>query len=264
MPKKLWPFIIGSIIAVVALPLIIDWLIIGNSFPSNISNSDWVGFFGGYIGSIMGCFISLIGIIWTINFTREQNRADRELQIRPLFDIRFSQVDHFSFTDSWLGYVAITLFDRDGGSSNEVGAGLLFLKNVGNGTATNIDVKVSVEGVSNKAEFSTQNQKVTTNSICQNEEAAISIDVSSSRKAPDKNEISVHELGFLTYDKEKYPMPEPFVVRLNLSYYDLLSNRFEQELTIKASYFLELTPKKDSKYRCELNLIEKGSPVKFV
>ena len=94
MPKKLGPFIIGSIIAVVALPLIIDWLIIGNSFPSNISNSDWVGFFGGYIGSIMGCFISLIGIIWTISFTREQNRADRELQIRPLFDIRFSQVEH--------------------------------------------------------------------------------------------------------------------------------------------------------------------------
>ena len=69
------------IIIVIGVPLFIDWIIIGNSFPSNIDNSDWVGFFGGYIGAVLGGCISLIGIYWTIKFTREENRADREIHL---------------------------------------------------------------------------------------------------------------------------------------------------------------------------------------
>lgn len=70
-------------------PLVIDWLIIGNSFPSNVSNSDWVGFLGGYIGAIIGAVVSLIGIIITIRYTNEQNKMDRELQVRPYCSIRY-------------------------------------------------------------------------------------------------------------------------------------------------------------------------------
>lgn len=69
----------------VVIPLVIDWLIIGNLFPSNISNTDWVG----YIGALIGSVVSFLGILWTINFTREQNQTDRELQIRPYLDIRY-------------------------------------------------------------------------------------------------------------------------------------------------------------------------------
>lgn len=78
-----------SIILIVGLPLAIDWLIIGNKFPSNIENSDWVGFFGGYIGSIIGAVVSLLGIIITIRYTNEQNKKDRELQVRPYCAIRY-------------------------------------------------------------------------------------------------------------------------------------------------------------------------------
>lgn len=47
--KRKKGLIIGivSLIFIILLPLAIDWLIIGNEFPSNIDNSDWVGFFGG-------------------------------------------------------------------------------------------------------------------------------------------------------------------------------------------------------------------------
>ena len=89
MPKKYGWIILGSVIAAIALPLAIDWLIIGNSFPSNISNSDWVGFLGGYIGAIIGAVVSLVGIVITIRYTNEQNREDRELQVRPYCTIRY-------------------------------------------------------------------------------------------------------------------------------------------------------------------------------
>ena len=89
MPKKYGWIIIGSAIAVIVLPLAIDWFIIGNSFPSNISNSDWVGFIGGYVGAIIGAVVSLTGIVITIRYTNEQNREDRELQVRPYCSIRY-------------------------------------------------------------------------------------------------------------------------------------------------------------------------------
>lgn len=79
IPKKVWWILGISVIAVFLLPLAIDWFIIGNSFPSNISNSDWVSFFGGYIGALIGAVVSLIGIIITIRYTNEQNKKDREL-----------------------------------------------------------------------------------------------------------------------------------------------------------------------------------------
>ena len=72
MSKKIWLLVLGAILFMILLPLGVDWLIIGNSFTSNISNSDWVGFFGGYIGALVGALVSLIGIIVTIRFTKAQ------------------------------------------------------------------------------------------------------------------------------------------------------------------------------------------------
>lgn len=51
--KKIIIILIITIALVIVFPLVIDWLIIGNSFPGNVSNSDWVVFFGGYIGAII-------------------------------------------------------------------------------------------------------------------------------------------------------------------------------------------------------------------
>ena len=70
MPKKRVFLII--VVIVVAIPIAVDWLIIGNNFPSNISNSEWISFLGGYIGGIVGALVALIGIFETIRFTKEQ------------------------------------------------------------------------------------------------------------------------------------------------------------------------------------------------
>lgn len=80
---RLWLWIAIGVLVIVLVPLAMDWLIIGNNFPTNIDNADWVGFFGGYIGAIVGAIVSLVGIVITIRHTSQENRRDRELQIRP-------------------------------------------------------------------------------------------------------------------------------------------------------------------------------------
>lgn len=69
---KIFILICIAMLLIAFIPLFIDWVIIGNSFPSNISNSDWISFLGGYIGVIIGSIVSLVGIMVTIHFTREQ------------------------------------------------------------------------------------------------------------------------------------------------------------------------------------------------
>ena len=72
--KKWFVFclIILSILLIVGIPLSVDWIIVANDIPSNISNTDWVGFLGSYIGAIIGGIVSLIGIGATVRFTKQQ------------------------------------------------------------------------------------------------------------------------------------------------------------------------------------------------
>lgn len=217
--KKVWWVIIGSVIILVLLPLAIDWLIIGNNFPSNISNSDWVGFLGGYIGSIMGCVISLVGILWTINFTREQNRADRELQIRPYFDIKYRDTPTVMSPKLCLGDVRI---DFPGELEvSQTACGIIFIKNIGLGPAIDLDVNVTVHGMAEcNAVFTTASLRTTTNSIQPNEEATIVVSIIHCNADPRTD-------GFL----ENFD----FTVRLQFS--NLLNDRFEQSLKFRTSFY---------------------------
>lgn len=266
MQKKFWFFIVSSIIVVVALPLIMDWLIIGNSFPSNISNSDWVGFFGGYIGALIGSIISLLGILWTIKFTREQNRADRELQIRPYLDIRYvPSTNKLVGKASWLGYVMINEYNNNEAELQETERGLLYLKNIGNGPATNINVDVLVENikVEYRAKFNNQNTQVTSNSVQHGEEGVLSFMILSDSIAPSKDDLIWDEDNrFADWNHVKFQMPSGYDIRIVLYYNDLLGNAFAQELKFKATYEMGYDKEKGGKYHCSLHLAEIGVPEK--
>lgn len=256
--------VIAFCLMVIGIPFFIDWVIIGNDISSNIQNSDWVAFLGGYIGAILGALFSLVGIAWTIKFTREQNKSDRELQIRPFFDIRYLNVEQFCHTNSWLGYVVVNTWDKeDEKNTDGVGSGLLYLKNVGNGPATNISFQVYVEDIKceHQAYYTNQNTKVTTNSILPSEKAELSIDITNSRQAPKKDDfVWDEESHFSTYDVTKFKIPDKFTIRLIMEYSDLMSNRFSQELSFDASYYMKCEKGKDGKYRCELHLSKIGNP----
>lgn len=266
--STVWIVIIAFVLLVIGTPFVLDWCIIGNGFPSNISNSDWVAFYGGYIGAILGAIFSLVGIAWTIKFTREQNRSDRELQIRPYFDIRYLDVDQFCHTASWLGYVMIETWDASIENEtsevpNQVGAGLLYLKNVGNGPATNINFEVFVENIKTeyRARYTNQNLKVNTNSVLQGDTAELSIDITNSRPAPKKDDFLWQDGElFPTYDVCKFKIPDPFSIKLILSYSDLMSNRFSQELNFDVGYGMKYKKDEDGRYHCNLHLKEIGAP----
>ena len=93
--KNIIILIILTLVLFVIIPIAIDWLIIGNSVPSNISNSEWVGFLGAYTGAFLGAIVSLVGIIITIRFTSKENHRNRLLQVRPYCTIHSNNLSYF-------------------------------------------------------------------------------------------------------------------------------------------------------------------------
>ena len=179
-------------VLVFSLPLLVDWLIIGNSIPSNISNSGWVSFLGSYIGALISGFISLAGIILTIRFTREQNKIDRELQIRPCFDI--VQVSP-SIEENWLGRIKISFEGEPSIKESEIGSSGLRLKNVGTGPATDVFFIVYSPdvGIANTTEYDNTGSYISTNSLRENECGTVSISITHRMKQLNSNDVIDHE-----------------------------------------------------------------------
>ncbi|WMM26673.1 hypothetical protein RBU61_08340 [Tissierella sp. MB52-C2] len=85
--KKQILLAIFIIIATVLIPVLIDYLIIGNNMYSNIKNEDWVGFLGGYIGSIIGAITALIVVYLTILDNRKSRDEEYKLNNRALLSV---------------------------------------------------------------------------------------------------------------------------------------------------------------------------------
>ncbi|MSR92234.1 hypothetical protein [Inconstantimicrobium porci] len=62
---------IGFAVLVIAIPLLIDICIFGNSFPSNIENQAWAGFLGSYLGGIA----TLVAVFITISDNNKKLRS---------------------------------------------------------------------------------------------------------------------------------------------------------------------------------------------
>ena len=247
------------ILVIAGIPLAIDWFIIGNNVPSHISNSEWVGFLGTYIGSIISCIITLVGIIWTIRFTRNQNKSDRELQIRPYFDIVCNTSK--SFPDVWKGYISIITYSNYENIEEVTGTTYLFFKNVGQGSAINVNFQVVIEGVSFQYEagYNNQNALVSGYSVSPNERAAITIDLYCNKPSPNRKEV---EKKNKTIEELKACYPENFKFAVDMTYGDLLGNSFTQRLKFSVSHGLKPTNGDIYKTECDINLIEIGIPEK--
>ena len=68
--------IIGFVVLIIAIPFLIDVWIFGNTFPSNIDNQTWAGFFGGYLGGIA----TLVAVFITIWDNNKKIERQRELE----------------------------------------------------------------------------------------------------------------------------------------------------------------------------------------
>ena len=86
---------------IIAIPFIVDWFIIGNNFPSNISNEAWVGFLGSYIGSLCTMAAVYITIIDNDKKLKKQydlqeiqDKEQKRLNVRPYLDTRATYFDY--------------------------------------------------------------------------------------------------------------------------------------------------------------------------
>ena len=136
-----------SIIAVFAVPMMVDWLIMGNDIPSNISNSDWVSFLGGYIGAIIGGIVSLIGICVTIRFTKQQLILSQDqfseqnrLNNQPILDFEISNIINSEDDETIVMNCEYTLEGKDVFQTAVVE---FEIHNIGLGAA--LDIKYGIE-----------------------------------------------------------------------------------------------------------------------
>lgn len=125
--------IISVIFLFVLIPLCLDWLIIGNDFPSNVGNADWIGFFGGYFGALIGAFASLGGVLLTIRFTQKQSANDASLHVRPYCSYQYINHSGAKADDKLIGHLAYGCEPKENDNSHY--SGVLYVANVGLGPA---------------------------------------------------------------------------------------------------------------------------------
>lgn len=261
--KKIIIILIITITLVIAFPLVIDWLIIGNSFPSNVSNSDWVGFLGGYIGAIIGAVVSLIGIIITIRYTSEQNKIDRELQVRPYCSIRYVQDNKLVGTKKILGTLPIGCEPK---SNNGPGyESIVYIKNIGLGPA--IEFSFEVDEIDDGREHYLILMQRTpdyinnaVNLLQPGEEAAIPIIIYFNFDPVKAEDIEIHDEldGLFKYSIKPSVMSKykNIDIVLTIKYCDMFKNEFSQKVILCSNMHMEITKDGKASHLCDINLKE--------
>lgn len=254
----------------VALPFAMDWLVIGNDIPSNISNSDWVGFLGGYLGALLGAVVSLLGIIITIRYTNEQNKLDRELQVRPYCSIRYVQDNKLVGTNKLLASLPIGCEPRE--NDGPPYTSILYFKNIGLGPAIDFEFKVDDIDDGRKhylifmqSNADTSNRSVRT--LQPGEEAAVAIiihfnfdPITEDAFILDTCEDSLCQFTIKPELLRKY---KNFDIVIHTKYRDMFQNEYNQKVILTTQ--MQITGKFDEKkaqHVCDMYVKEIIAPIK--
>ncbi|MBQ3165673.1 MAG: hypothetical protein IJC02_14280 [Lachnospiraceae bacterium] len=266
--KKGLIIVIASLIFIVLLPLAIDWLIIGNEFPSNIGNSDWVGFFGGYIGAIIGAVVSLIGIIITIRYTNEQNKRDRELQVRPYCSIRYVYDDKLVGTKKILGTLPIGCEPQSNNGPRY--DSIIYIKNVGLGPAIEFDFEIDeIDDGREHYPILMQRTPETMNNAVRllqpGEEAALPILIYFNfDPVSPKDVIKDENLPIFAYSVKHSVMTKykNFEIVITVKYSDMFENEFSQKIVLSSNMHMKITEDGKASHLCDIYLKETTLPIK--
>lgn len=158
--------IIGFVVLIIAIPFLIDVWIFGNTFPSNIDNQTWAGFFGGYLGGI-ATLVAVFITIWDNNkkierqreLEKEQLEEQKKYTVRPYLDTRyifFNEESKFGINDRVFDFRAgkvekvrygFTSMDEQFIKMRQSVPNYIYLKyiirNIGAGSAVNMKVNVN-------------------------------------------------------------------------------------------------------------------------
>lgn len=250
------------------LPLAIDWLIIGNEFPSNIDNSDWVGFFGDYIGAIIGAVVSLIGIIITIRYTNEQNKRDRELQVRPYCSIRYVHDSKMVGTNKILGTLPIGCEPRSNNGPRY--DSIIYVKNVGLGPA--LEFSFEIDEIDDGREHylifmqrTPERMNNMVNLLQPGEEAALQLLIYFNFDPVSPEDILKDEdspIGTYSVKHSVMTKYKDFDIGITVKYSDIFENEFIQKIVLSANMHMEITKEGVASHLCDVSLKETTLPVK--
>lgn len=271
MKRSLIASILLSLIAIFLLPFVIDRFVIGNNVPSNISNSDWVGFLGSYIGAIIGALVSLIGIAATIKYTNEQNRIDRELQVRPYCTIRHVHDDKLVGTNRIIGSIPIGCEPQE--NNGPCYTSILYVKNIGLGTA--IEFEFCCDKIDDGRDHymilmqrnsDTSNRAV--NYLQPGEEAAMPIYIYFNFDPISENDFfDSGEGGLSRYDIKPTVLSKykNFNIVIHIKYHDMYQTLYTQRIILSSNMYVSgKMNEKQAEHRCDLNLTEVTAPIKAV
>lgn len=79
--KKRW--IVLIIIGIFVVPVILQFFVFNNNFPSKVSNDGWASFFGAYIGAIIGSFATIVAVKLEISNNERIRQEDLIREFRP-------------------------------------------------------------------------------------------------------------------------------------------------------------------------------------
>lgn len=86
--------IIIIFIVVIIIPLLLEFIIFRNNFFSPVSNDGWAGFFGGYIGALIGAFTTYITVNLEIKNNENVRKETMEMEFKPYLYFRVDEIDN--------------------------------------------------------------------------------------------------------------------------------------------------------------------------
>lgn len=268
--KTIFIVVLISLVLIIGLPLAIDWLIIGNRFPSNIENFDWVDFFGGYIGALIGAIVSLAGIIITIRYTNEQNKKDRELWVRPYCSIRYVHDNKLEGTNKIIAEFPIGCEPKENNGPEYTS--IIYIKNIGFGPA--VEFSFDIDEIDDGREHypvlmqeNTHKSNCSVNLLQPGEEAALPIYIYF-------NFDKITENDFIDLGEDKIPRYiikhkvlqkyKSFDIVIHIKYHDIFANTYYNKITLTSNICVsEKTNEKQADYFCDILMKKVTTSVKY-
>lgn len=261
--KSIILLVLIAVLLAVGIPIAMDWLIIGNNIQSNITNTEWVSFFGSYLGAILGAVVSLVGIIITIRYTKDENKKEHELQVRPYCTIRFvAGKERFDCKQVLEG---LELGFEGQRKDMLPYTGILYIRNIGLGPAIEFNFLHELSDTGREQCVFTSNtdikgENIASKTLQPNEEGAFPVYIWFNFD-PIKEEDLIPDDFFgsaPSYDiRNKY---KSFTIRIKLFYCDLFRNEYCQEVLLRASSMPERFENGHWQHVGRLDLIKSAPP----
>ena len=228
--KKWIKYIIYVCIIVICIPIFIDFVILGNKFPSNVDNNAWIGFLGSYVGALIGAAITLVGVIMTINYTRKEAKEDRRLSIAPYikYDIQKETLSHKH---------DLSIFDVVDDDYNTLINNTIIIKNIGLGPLVGIYI---TDMYFNKKKCCYDRVTAVPGILEKGEQILLLIDIRMKLEEIPKDElveVTDSTIGLRFEPPEKYKGKGGYL-KFIVHYGDLLGNRYQQNVEVSISISL--------------------------